>query len=111
MFESLLSLIPEVVLESIFIPIFRPEFNLEASTKFNWFHFLLTLAVSGLFAGAGIWLLLQLLTDSLNPVSLFGGLLLLASGSIPAGRAVIDFMDYRRQRLAKIEAEKPYQEL
>ncbi|KLI76786.1 hypothetical protein FD51_GL003021 [Lacticaseibacillus zeae DSM 20178 = KCTC 3804] len=115
MFEFL-SIILEPILEIIFIPIFWPEFDLESSPKFNWLRLLLTLAVSLFLAGAGVWLLLHLLTDSPDSmVALFGGLLLLASGGVPAGRAVIDFIDYRRtmrrQRLAKTEAEKPYQEL
>ncbi|RXT25055.1 hypothetical protein BVJ53_06595 [Lacticaseibacillus chiayiensis] len=114
MFEFL-SIILEPLLEIILIPIFWPEFDLESPPKFNLFRILLTLAVSGSIAGFGIWLLLHLLTDSFNTVPLFGGLLFLAAGGFPAGHALIDFFGYRRtirrQRDAKVEAEKPYQEL
>ncbi|QVI33856.1 hypothetical protein KG086_08545 [Lacticaseibacillus chiayiensis] len=114
MFEFL-SIILELLLEIFLGPIFMPEFDCESSPKFNRFRLLLTLAVGFALAGVGIWLLLQLRTDSFDSFALFGGLLLLASGGFPAGRALIDFIGYRRtirrQRDAKAEAEKPYQEL
>ncbi|MDE3282931.1 MULTISPECIES: hypothetical protein [Lacticaseibacillus] len=114
MFEFL-SIILELLLEIFIGPIFKPEFDLESSPEFNWFRLLLTLAVGFALAGVGIWLLLQLRMDSFDSFVLFAGLLFLASGGFPAGRAVVDFIAYRRtirrQRDAKVEAEKPYQEL